>query len=147
MTIDIELLIPTISALVGAVIGGGSTALITWYSFKKQLDKDIWIQRLDRLEKVDKELFAPFLHCAYRLDAKHDASDIDCILGVLRSGRNYFAHCPKYLKRMLFDLYSDLEITIGKRNGNWNDSDINKLSLRVQQIEEEIHMILRKMEL
>ena len=147
MAINIELLIPTISALAGAIIGGGSTALITWYSFKKQWEKDIWIQRLDRLEKVDKGLFAPFLHCAYRLDAKRDADDIDCILGVLRNGRNYFAHCPKYLKRMLFDLYSDIEKTIEKREGKWNDGDIDKLSIRIKQIEEEIHMVLRKMEL
>ena len=48
---------------------------------------------------------------------------------------------------MLFDLYSDIEKTIEKREGKWNDGDIDKLSIRIKQIEEEIHMVLRKMEL
>jgi hypothetical protein len=89
MTTEIELWIPAISALAGAIIGSVSTALVTCYSFKKQWEKDIWIRKMDRLEQVDRGLFAPFLECAYRLDAKRDVGDIDDILGVLRKGRRF----------------------------------------------------------
>jgi hypothetical protein len=142
----IESLIPAISALAGAIIGGGFTAWATWYSFEKQSEKDIWSKKLDRLEEADKELFAPFLNYAYRLYAKRDVGDINDILGVLRKGRRYFVYCPKNLKQMLFDFYSDLEKTIVKREGNLEEGDIDNLSEKVKQIEEGICKTLREME-
>ena len=105
MAAEIELWIPTISALAGAVIGGGFTALATWYSFKKQWEKDIWIKKIDRLGQADRELFSPILEYAYRLDAKRDIDDIDKILMVLRKGRRYFIYCPDNLKEKLLNLF------------------------------------------
>jgi hypothetical protein len=142
----IESWIPAISALAGAIIGGGFTAWATWYSFKKQSEKDIWSKKLDRLGEADKELFAPFLDCAYRWDAKRDVDDIKDILGALRKGRRFFVYCPKNLKQMLFDFYSDLEKTIVKREGNLEEGDIDNLSEKVKQIEEGIYKTLLEME-
>ena len=147
MTIEIESWIPTISALAGAVIGGGFTALATWYSLKTQWKKDIWIKRLDRLGEADKGLFTPFLTHAYRLDAKRDVGDIDDILGVLREGREYFIYCPKDLKQKLLSLYSTLERTNEVKKGDWGDEDIDKFSDEVKQIERIIYKTLTKMEL
>jgi hypothetical protein len=147
MATGIESWIPAISALAGAVIGGGFTALVTWISFKKQWEKDIWIKKLDRLGEADKELFAPFLAHAYRLDAKRDVCDIDAILGVLRGGREYFIYCPKDLKQKLLSLYSTLERTIEVKKGHWNDEDIDKFSDEVKQIERMIYKTLTEMEL
>ena len=147
MTTEIELWIPAISALVGAIIGGVSTALVTCYSFKKQWEKEIWIKKLDRLGEADKELFAPFLECAYRLDAKRDVGDIDGILGVLRKGRGYFIYCPNDLKQKLLNVYSTLERTIEVKNGVWNDEDIDKFSEEANQIERMIYKTLTEMEL
>jgi hypothetical protein len=147
MAAEIELWIPAISALAGAVIGGGFTALATWYSFKKQWEKDIWIKKIDRLGQADRELFSPFLECAYRLDAKRDVGDIDAILGVLRKGRRYFIYCPKDLKQKLFNLYSDLEREIIRKEKNWDSRDIDKLSEEIKQIEEIIYETLTEMEL
>jgi hypothetical protein len=48
---------------------------------------------------------------------------------------------------LLFDLYSDLERTIVKREGNWEEEDIDNLSEKVKQIEEEIFKTLLEMEL
>lgn len=147
MVAEIELWIPAISALAGAIIGGGFTALVTWYSFKKQWEKDIWIKKIDRLGHADRELFSPFLECAYRLDAKRDVGDIDAILGVLRKGRRYFIYCPKDLKQKLFNLYSDLEREIIRKEKNWDSGDIDKLSEEIKQIEEIIYKTLTEMEL
>ena len=147
MATGIELWIPAISALAGAVIGGGFTALVTWDSFKKQWEKDIWIKKLDRLGEADKGLFAPFLTHAYRLDAKRNVGDIDGILGVLRGGREYFIYCPKDLKQKLLSLYSTLERTNEVKKGDWNDEDIDKFSDEVKQIERMIYKTLTEMEL
>ena len=147
MAPGIESWIPAISALAGAVIGGGFTSLVTWYSFKKQWEKDIWIKKLDRLGVADKVLFAPFLTHAYRLDAKRDVGDIDGILGVLRGGREYFIYCPKDLKQKLLTLYSTLERTNEVKKGDWNDEDIDKFSDEVKQIERMIYKTLTEMEL
>jgi hypothetical protein len=142
----IESWIPAISALMGALIGGGFTALATWYSLKKQWEKDIWIKKMDRLEQADRKFFAPFLECAYRLNAKHDISEIHNILGVLREGRRYFVYCPKSLKQKLFNLYSDLERTFIK-GGVWDKEDLDNLSNEVTQIEKRIYKALMEMKL
>jgi hypothetical protein len=147
MVTGIESWIPAISALAGAVIGGGFTALATWYSFKKQWEKDIWIKKMEKLEQADRELFAPFLECAYRLEAKRDVGDIDCILGVLRKGRRFFVYCPKPLKQKLLNLYSALEREIIKKEGNWDNEDLDKLSKEFRQIEKSIYKALMEMKL
>lgn len=147
MAAEIELWIPAISALAGAVIGGGFTALATWYSFKKQWEKDIWIKKIDRLGQADRELFSPILEYAYRLDAKRDIDDIDKILMVLRKGRRYFIYCPDDLKEKLINLYSYLERTIIKKEGIWNEENLDKVSKEVKLIEEMIYKALMEMKL
>lgn len=121
--------------------------MVTYYSFKKQWEKDIWIKKLDRLGEADKGLFAPFLTHAYRLDAKREVCDIDGLLGVLRGGREYFIYCPKDLNQKLLTLYSTLERTNELRKGGWNDEDIDKFSDDAKQIERMIYKTLTEMEL
>lgn len=147
MATEIELWIPTISALGGALIGGGFTAFVTWYSIKKQLEKDIWIKKMDKLEQVDKKLFVPFLECAYNLDVKRDPDDVDRIVGILRDERRYFIYCPKSLKRKFLNLYSDLERTIIKKEELWNNEFLDKTVKEVKQIEKKIYKTLMELKM
>jgi len=136
-----------VAALLGALTGGGFSFLGTWYHFKKQREKDIWIKKVSRLEEVDTKLFTPFLKHACRLDVKHDVNDLDGILGALREGRTCFTYCPKDLRQKLLELYSTVEKRVVEREGKWEEEDIDNIAPNIKQIETMISEVLSSMEL
>lgn len=142
---------PGVAALLGALIGGGIVGVVsvftTWYSLKKQVDRDIWAKKVSRLEQVDAKLFQPFLRYAYRLEAKRDVNDLDGILGALRKGRACFTYCPKDLRQKLLELYSTLEKRIMEREEGWKEENIDSIAADIKQIETLIYDAFSSMEL
>ena len=130
----------------GALTGGGFSFLATWYQLKEQRKKDIWTEKVSRLEQADGALFQPFLMYAYRLDARRDVNLSD-LLEELRKGRSCFTYCPKDLKQKFLELYSTLEKLVVEREGAWRKEDIDTIVPHVKQIEALIGDALFGMEL
>lgn len=136
-----------LGALIGGIVTGGVSFLVTWYNLKKQVERDIWTKKVSRLDQADAKLFQPFLEYAYRLDAKHDVNDLDGILGALRKGRACFTYCPKDLTQKLLELYSTLERRVVEMEGRWQKEDIDNIAPDIKQVETLISEVLYSMEL
>ena len=135
-----------LGGLLGALTGGGFSFLATWYQLKEQRKKDVWTEKVSRLEQADGALFQPFLMYAYRLDAGRDVNLSD-LLEELRKARSCFTYCPKDLKQKFLELYSTLEKLVVERDGAWRKEDIDTIVPQVKQIEALIGDVLFGMEL